>query len=65
MCRILIDGNLDFFLICLSAEAVFARCLSSLQGERIEASKQIPGPSKTKYEGDKKQFVNDIKYVSG
>lgn len=49
---------------CLTAEAVFARCLSSLQGERIEASKQIQGPSKTKYEGDKKQFINDIKYVS-
>nr|XP_022343934.1 6-phosphogluconate dehydrogenase, decarboxylating-like [Crassostrea virginica] len=49
--------------VSLIAEAVFARCLSSLQGERIEASKQIPGPSKTKYEGDKKQFVNDIKYA--
>lgn len=47
-----------------SAEAVFARCLSAMQGERIEASKQIKGPATTKYTGDKKEFINDIKYVS-
>lgn len=63
--KILILNYFKYIYIYISAEAVFARCLSSLQGERIEASKQIPGPKKTKYEGDKKQFVNDIKYVSG
>jgi len=47
-----------------SAEAVFARCLSAMQGERIDASKQLSGPSTTKYSGDKKEFINDIKYVS-
>lgn len=63
--KILILNYFKYIYIYISAEAVFARCLSSLQGERIDASKQIPGPKKTKYEGDKKQFVNDIKYVSG
>lgn len=49
--------------VSLIAEAVFARCLSAMQGERIEASKQIKGPSTTKYSGDKKEFINDIKYA--
>ena len=48
----------------VSAEAVFARCLSAMQEERIDASKQLSGPSTTKYSGDKKEFINDIKYVS-
>ncbi|VDI73597.1 6-phosphogluconate dehydrogenase [Mytilus galloprovincialis] len=49
--------------VSLIAEAVFARCLSAMQGERIEASKQIKGPATTKYTGDKKEFINDIKYA--
>ncbi|XP_060071420.1 6-phosphogluconate dehydrogenase, decarboxylating-like [Ylistrum balloti] len=47
--------------VSLIGEAVFARCLSALQQERIEASKHIEGPEKTKYEGDKKQLVADLK----
>ncbi|GFS27934.1 6-phosphogluconate dehydrogenase, decarboxylating [Elysia marginata] len=47
--------------VTLIGEAVFARCLSSLKDERVEASKQLEGPTKTKYEGDCKQFVEDIK----
>jgi len=31
--------------VTLIGEAVFARCLSSLQSERIEASKTLPGPA--------------------
>ena len=38
---------------CYIGESVFARCLSSLKDERVEASKVIPGPSNTTYEGDK------------
>lgn len=34
--------------VTLIAEAVFARCLSSLKEERMIASKILPGPSKNK-----------------
>jgi 6-phosphogluconate dehydrogenase len=44
-------------------EAVFARCLSSLKDERVEASKQLKGPAVTKYSGDKKEFVEHIRKV--
>ncbi|XP_055863436.1 6-phosphogluconate dehydrogenase, decarboxylating-like [Biomphalaria glabrata] len=47
--------------VTLIGEAVFSRCLSSLKEERVAASKQISGPSETKYKGDVKAFVNDIK----
>ncbi|XP_064610314.1 6-phosphogluconate dehydrogenase, decarboxylating-like [Liolophura sinensis] len=47
--------------VTLIGEAVFARCLSSLQQERVQASKRFAGPAKTKYEGDKKQFIQDIR----
>ncbi|XP_069114736.1 6-phosphogluconate dehydrogenase, decarboxylating-like [Argopecten irradians] len=47
--------------VSLIGEAVFARCLSALQTERIEASKQIQGPEQTKYTGDKAALVNDLK----
>ena len=42
-------------------EAVFARCLSSLKNERVEASKHLSGPAKTKWEGDRKAFIEDIR----
>ena len=44
-----------------TGESVFARCLSSLKDERVEASKYLPGPSKTRYEGDRKEFVEHIR----
>ncbi len=42
------------------AEAVFARCVSALKDERVEASKILSGPEK-KFDGDKKEFVEDIR----
>jgi hypothetical protein len=42
-------------------ESVFARCLSSLKDERVEASKYLTGPSVTKYSGDKKEFIEHIR----
>ena len=42
---------------------MFARCLSSLKDERVQASTQLKGPAKTKYEGDKKEFVEHIRKV--
>ena len=40
---------------------MFARCLSSLKDERVEASKYLPGPSNTRYSGDKKEFIEHIR----
>lgn len=47
--------------VLIVGESVFARCLSSLKEERVEASKHLPGPSETRYKGDKKQFVEEIR----
>jgi 6-phosphogluconate dehydrogenase len=41
------------------AEAVFARCISAIKGERVSASKILKGPSK-KYRGSKKALVAAI-----
>jgi len=47
--------------VTLIGEAVFARCLSSLKSERVEASKHLCGPANTRYQGDKKAFIEDIR----
>lgn len=46
--------------VTLIAEAVFARCLSALKEERLEAEKNFP-PSALTFKGDKKQFIEDIR----
>jgi len=45
--------------LTLISEAVFARCLSAIKDERIEASKKLKGPSPL-YTGDKDQFIKNI-----
>lgn len=50
--------------VTLIGESVFARCLSSLKNERVQASKLLDGPSATKYEGDRDAFIEDIRKVS-
>jgi len=45
--------------LTLIGEAVFARYLSSLKDERVEASKQLIGPS-VNFSGDKKEVINDL-----
>ncbi len=45
--------------LTLIGEAVYGRTLSSLKDDRVEASKVLSGP-KPKFEGDKKQFVEDL-----
>ncbi|KAL9531290.1 6-phosphogluconate dehydrogenase, decarboxylating [Sphaerulina musiva] len=45
--------------VTLIGEAVFARCLSSLKGERTRASEKLTGPT-PKFEGDKKQFLANL-----
>ena len=44
----------------LVTEAVYARCLSSQKDERVSASEVLSGPD-TKFEGDKKQFIDDVR----
>ena len=47
--------------VTLIAEAVLARCLSSIKEERVEASKVLKFESRTqKFEGDKAQFLDDL-----
>ena len=46
-----------------SGESVFARCLSALKDERVNASSQLEGPSSSKYTGDKAEFIEHIRKV--
>ena len=46
--------------LTLIVEAVFARCLSALKDERVNASKVISGPE-VKFTGDKKAFIEDLR----
>lgn len=52
------------FPTILKGEAVFARCLSSLKDERVQASKLLDGPKMTQFSGNKKAFLEDIRKVS-
>lgn len=45
--------------VTLIGEAVFSRCLSSLKGERVRASKKLNGPTPN-FTGDKKAFLKDL-----
>ncbi len=49
--------------VTLIAEAVFSRCLSSIQEERIRASAILKGPEKTKASGigNKTEFIEKIR----
>ncbi len=40
---------------------MFARCLSSLKSERVEASKHYTGPAVTRWEGDRAELVEHIR----
>ena len=46
--------------LTLIGEAVFARCLSALKQERVEASKVLSGPA-GEFSGDKTAFVDDLR----
>jgi 6-phosphogluconate dehydrogenase len=46
--------------LTLIGEAVFSRCLSAIKEQRVIASKILHGPGIT-FNGDKKNFINDIK----
>jgi 6-phosphogluconate dehydrogenase len=46
--------------VTLIGEAVFARCLSALKDERVEASKVLTGPSGT-VSSDRDAFIEDVR----
>jgi 6-phosphogluconate dehydrogenase len=46
----------------LITEAVFARCLSAQKDARVRAEAVLTGPD-TKFTGDKKQFIDDVKWA--
>lgn len=47
--------------VTLIAEAVLARCLSSIKAERTEASKKLQFVGRSnKFEGNKEQFLEDL-----
>lgn len=46
--------------LTLIGEAVFARCLSALKDERVEASKVLEGPSAS-FDGDKSEMIDDLR----
>ena len=45
--------------LTLIGEAVFARCLSAMKEERVEASKILAGPTKP-FKGDKAKMIDDL-----
>jgi 6-phosphogluconate dehydrogenase len=47
--------------LTLIGESVFARCLSALKDERVEASKVLTGQPKAKSLADRKQFVEEVR----
>ena len=47
--------------LTLISESVYARCLSALKEERVEASKILDGPKPVKYSGDRAAFLEDLR----
>ena len=54
-----LDAGIPLTLI---SEAVWARCLSAMKAERVEASKVLRGPTPT-FAGDRKAFLNDLAHA--
>lgn len=48
--------------LTLIGEAVFARCLSAIKEERVEASRLLTGPE-PKYKGNKEEFIASIQHA--
>lgn len=56
-----VDSALELGIpLTLIAESVFSRCLSAQKDLRVVVAKELTG-SKLKFDGDKKQFIDDIK----
>jgi len=47
--------------VTLIGESVFARCLSALKNERVEASKILQGPATKAAAGDRTEFIENVR----
>ena len=47
--------------VTLIGESVFARCLSALKSERVEASKVLQGPPAVTLKVDRAEFIEDVR----
>ena len=47
--------------VTLIGESVFARCLSALKDERVEAEKVLQGPKAAPKVGDRAKFIEDVR----
>jgi 6-phosphogluconate dehydrogenase len=47
--------------VTLIGESVFARCLSALKSERVEAAKILQGPAAKTVSGDRATFIEDVR----
>lgn len=47
--------------LTLIGEAVFARCLSALKEERVEASRVLKGPQQTAFNGNREELIEQIR----
>jgi len=47
--------------VTLIGESVFARCLSAIKDERVRASKVLQGPAAAKHDGDKAEFIENVR----
>ncbi|MEX2142473.1 MAG: NADP-dependent phosphogluconate dehydrogenase [Pirellulales bacterium] len=45
----------------LVTEAVYARALTALKPDRLQASKVLKGPAGGRYQGDRKQFIEQVR----
>lgn len=43
------------------SEAVFARCISAIKSERLEASRLLRGPKQQNFEGNREEFIEAIR----
>lgn len=56
-----VENALDLGMpLTLIGEAVFARCLSAIKDQRVQASQVLRGPE-AKFSGDKKEFIESIR----
>jgi len=47
--------------VTLIGESVFARCLSALKNERVEAAKILTGPAAKTVDGDRAEFIENVR----
>ena len=47
--------------VTLIGESVFARCLSALKAERVNASKILEGPAPKAVDGDRAEFIENVR----